>query len=68
MRTSTKYEIRRAVRTKMLPKPYWNWEAIPECRSDCPLFTGGTCAWTKLSTAAQGPCVPCITKALERVK
>ena len=68
MTSSTKYEIRRLVRTKMLPHPYWNSEAVPECRSSCALFLDGKCAWTKQAVSHLSPCIPCITKALERVK
>ena len=68
MKTSTKYEIRRPVRTKMLPNPYWRWDEVPECRDSCPMFLDGKCAWTKKPTVECGPCIPCITKALGRVK
>ena len=58
MKTATKYEIRRTVRTSMLPSPRWeSWNAISRCQTSCALFVDGKCAWNKAATTDGGPCV-----------
>jgi hypothetical protein len=68
MKTSTKYEIRRSVRLDLLPRPYWSSETLPECNTNCPLYIDGKCVWSKRVVVGMGPCIPCITKAMERVR
>ena len=70
MKTATKYEIRRSVRRSMMPRPRWNpWNTMPECTAAaCRLYIAGKCAWNKQDVSEGAPCVPCITKGLERVK
>ncbi len=63
-----KREMRRRVRSSMLPSPTWNhWDAIPTCRPSCMLFVDGKCAWNKITMAAGQPCVPVITVCIERL-
>ena len=65
MNYDQKREMRRRVRTRMLPSPRWElWNAIPECRTSCPLYVDGSCAWDKRKVEPDAPCVPVIAVCL----
>lgn len=58
-----KREIRRRVRSTMLPSPTWNqWDAIPKCNTSCcRLYVRGECAWNKTDVLGGGVFIPVVT-------
>lgn len=66
MNYSQKREIRRRVRSSMLPDPRWySWDEVPTCVTSCKLYVTGKCAWNKSDTAEGGVCVPIVTMCLD---